>query len=192
MSEKEQILQNRLVWIDLEMTGLDPELHVILEIASIVTDEQLRIVAEGPDLAIHHSSHAMESMDEWSRNHHLSSGLLERVDSSPYTCRQAEEKTLAFLREHCQERTSPLCGNSIWQDRRFLVKYMPKLEGFLHYRNIDVSTLKELIKRWYPDLPPFQKEKAHLAMSDIKESIRELQYYGKNIFIPSLTFDSNP
>jgi oligoribonuclease len=176
-------LKDRLFWIDLEMTGLNPDTHVILQIASIVTDANLEIVAEGPDIAIHIPREALLSMEEWSRVHHQASGLLERASASPYDCRGAEQETLDFLRQHCREGKSPLCGNSIWQDRRFLVKQMPVLEASLHYRNIDVSTLKELVGRWYPSLPRFPKEKSHLALQDIRESIQELKYYRERVFV---------
>ena len=175
-------METHLIWIDLEMSGLDPERHVILEIASIVTDNRLDIVAEGPDIAIHYPDHALSSMEEWSRDHHLASGLINRVRSSPYSCERAEKETIDFLSHYCQEGQSPLCGNSVWQDRRFLIKYMPYLEALFHYRNIDVSSVKELVKRWYPDLPGFRKDKAHLALSDIKESILELKYYRQHVF----------
>ena len=175
---------SNLIWIDLEMTGVDPENHVILEIATIVTDGQLELVAEGPCLAINYPEAVLSNMDEWSRSHHQASGLIDRVKTSPLDCGQAEQETLDFLRVHCQERQSPLCGNSIWQDRRFLARYMPALHEFFHYRTIDVSSIKELVKRWYPSLPPFKKEKAHLALTDINESIAELRYYRENIFQP--------
>jgi oligoribonuclease len=177
-------LNDHLVWIDLEMTGVDPEHDVILEIATIVTDANLELVAEGPTIAINHPESVLSAMDEWSRRHHQASGLMHRVKGSSCDCQRAEQKTLDFLRLHCQDRRSPLCGNSIWQDRRFLVKYMPKLHAFFHYRNIDVSTIKELVKRWFPSLPPFEKQKAHLALMDIKESINELKYYRQMVFLP--------
>lgn len=177
-------MSDHLIWIDLEMTGVDPESHVILEIATIVTDDELGLVAEGPCLAINYPEAVLSEMDEWSRTHHQASGLTDRVKASPYSSGQAEQKTLDFLRLHCQERRSPLCGNSIWQDRRFLARHMPTLHEFFHYRTIDVSSIKELVKRWYPLLPPFEKEKAHLALTDIKESIAELQYYREKIFQP--------
>ena len=176
--------QSRLIWIDLEMTGLKPEEHVILEIASVVTDDQLEIVAEGPNIAVNVRKEALDHMEDWSRVHHGKSGLLDRVRNSPDVCRSAEEKTLEFLSEHCDKGESPLCGNSVGQDRRFLYKYMPRLEAFLHYRIIDVSSIKELVKRWYPQLPPFQKQKSHLALDDIKESIEELKYYRQQVFLP--------
>jgi oligoribonuclease len=165
------------------MSGLDPDKHVILEIASVVTDDNLQIVAEGPTLAIHHPEGDLLAMEEWSRTHHEKSGLLDRAKTSTYNCQQAEEKTLAFLTQHCDQGRSPLCGNSIWQDRRFLAKYMPTVNGFLHYRNIDVSSIKELVRRWYPSLPAYEKQKAHLALVDIKESIAELRYYRQEVFI---------
>lgn len=171
-----------MVWLDLEMTGLDPDQHVILEIASIITDSGLNIVAEGPDLIIHHSEETLSSMDDWSKEQHGASGLIEKVKHSTITCSDAESLTLDFLSKYATKRSCPLCGNSVWQDRRFLIKHMPKLEEFFHYRNIDVSTIKELAKRWYPNLSSFRKEKRHLALSDIKESIRELQYFREKIF----------
>jgi len=178
-------VNTNLIWIDLEMTGLDPETHVIVEIASIVTDGQLNIVAQGPDIAINHPEHILSSMEEWSREHHQASGLLDRVKTSSFNCRRAEEETLDFVSRYCEKGKSPLCGNSVWQDRRFLIKYMPRLETFLHYRNIDVSSVKELVKNWYPSLPPFKKQKSHLAMSDIEESIKELAYYREKVFVAS-------
>jgi oligoribonuclease len=176
-------LDELLIWIDLEMTGLDLDRHVILEIGSLVTNNELEIVAEGPNIAISQSEQALSLMDEWSREHHEASGLMDRVKTSSHTCRSAEEDTLNFLSRYCQKEQCPLCGNSVWQDRRFLSKYMPRLESFFHYRNIDVSSVKELVKRWYPALAPFKKKKAHLAMSDIRESIKELKYYRGNIFV---------
>lgn len=177
-------MTQHLIWIDLEMTGLDPEKHVIVEIASIVTDDQLNVVAEGPDMVIHQTDSVLSAMEPWSLEHHQASGLLDRIKASEHSGAQAEEETLRFLSRFCQKGASPLCGNSIGQDRRFLVKHMPTLEDFFHYRNIDVSSVKELVKRWYPNLPQFKKEKTHLALSDIKESIDEMLYYRKNVFIP--------
>jgi len=171
-------LAERLAWIDLEMTGLDPEEHAILEIASIVTDGDLRVIAEGPDIAIRHPRETLSSMEEWSRVHHEASGLLARAAVSGHDCRSAEEETLAFISRYCDKGTSPLCGNSICQDRRFLARHMPRLEAFFHYRNIDVSSIR------YPGLPPFRKKKCHQAMSDIMESLEELRYYREKIFIP--------
>jgi oligoribonuclease len=167
------------------MSGLDPETHVILEIGSIVTDDRLEIVAKGPDIAVNYPEHTLCLMEEWSLKHHQSSGLLDRVKASLYDCHGAEQETIEFLSRYCQKGESPLCGNSVWQDRRFLAKYMPLLEAFLHYRNIDVSSIKELVNRWYPTLPIFTKKKAHLAMSDIEESIKELAYYREKVFVAS-------
>ncbi|MFC1891470.1 oligoribonuclease [Thermodesulfobacteriota bacterium] len=175
-------MENNLIWIDLEMTGLDPEQRVIIEIASIVTDDQLNIIAEGPNIAINYPEAILTSMEEWSMAHHTESGLVDRARNSSYNCRSAEKETLNFLRSYCKEGTSPLCGNSIWQDRRFLIKHMPEIERFCHYRIIDVSTIKEMASRWYPLLPPYEKEKAHLAKSDIIESIKEMIYYRENVF----------
>ena len=166
------------------MTGLSLEEHFILEIASVITDDRLEIMAEGPNIAINCPAETLENMEEWSRNHHKESGLIDRVKTSPYDCQSAEKKTLEFLSIHCKKGESPLCGNTVWQDRRFLIKYMPRLEEFLHYRNIDVSSIKELVRRWYPWLPPYQKQKTHLALNDIKESINELKYYRQKVFLP--------
>ncbi|MCF8128318.1 MAG: oligoribonuclease [Deltaproteobacteria bacterium] len=177
-------MTQHLIWIDLEMTGLDPEKHVIVEIASIVTDDQLNVVAEGPDIVIHQPESILSAMEPWSLEHHQASGLTNRIKASPHSRARAEAETLTFLSRFCEKGASPLCGNSIGQDRRFLVKHMPTLEDFFHYRNIDVSSIKELVKRWYPNLPQFKKEKTHLALSDIKESIDEMLYYRKNVFIP--------
>ncbi len=176
-------MNNHLIWIDLEMTGVDPEKHVILEIATIVTDDNLELVAEGPSIAINHPKDVLSAVDEWSRRHHQASGLTDRAKASPYDSAGAEQETLEFLSYHCEEGKSPLCGNSIWQDRRFLAKHMPLLHEFFHYRIIDVSSIKELVKRWYPSLPPFEKQKAHLALMDIKESINELKYYRQKVFV---------
>ena len=175
-------MDDHLIWIDLEMSGLDPQKHVILEIGAIVTDNGLEIVEKGPDIAINYSDHILSSMDEWSLRHHQASGLLDRVKTSSCSSQQAEKETLEFICRYSKKGQSPLCGNSVWQDRRFLAKQMPELEGFLHYRNIDVSSVKELVKRWYPRLPRFEKQKTHLAIIDIEESIRELRYYRENVF----------
>ncbi|MFH1351898.1 MAG: oligoribonuclease [Pseudomonadota bacterium] len=182
-------MRANLVWIDLEMTGLNPDKGVILEIATIVTDDELEILAEGPNIAINYPEEILRNMDEWSRSHHQASGLLDRIKGSLYDCQRAEQETLNFISSFCKEGECLLCGNSIWQDRHFLRKHMPRLETFFHYRNIDVSSIKELVKRWYPDLPPYEKEKAHLALSDIKESINELKYYRQKVFLQKLTLD---
>jgi len=175
--------KNNLVWIDLEMTGLNPETDKIIEIATIVTDSDLNILAEGPQLVIHQSDDALNAMDEWCTEHHGKSGLTERVKASSISCEAAEQATLTFLQQWVPEGVAPLCGNSIGQDRRFMVKYMPTLEAFFHYRNIDVSTVKELGRRWAPEMvKAHQKTGTHLALQDIKESISELQHYQKHFF----------
>ena len=173
---------SKIIWIDLEMTGLDPEKMVIIEIASIVTDDDLNVIAEGPNIAIGYPEDILNNMEEWSLTHHTASGLLDRVRASRYNCIQAEEATLRFLQRHCNKGESPLAGNSIWQDRRFLARHMPELENFFHYRIIDVSSIKELVRRWYPSLAPYEKEKSHMALEDIRESINELKYYREHIF----------
>ena len=178
-------MRPNLIWIDLEMTGLEFEKHVILEIATLVTDDMLEPVAEGPNLAINYPEDVLQSMSEWSMDHHKASGLLDRVKTSPTNCESAEQKTLEFISTYCTKGESPLCGNSVWQDRLFLIKYMPALEDFFHYRNIDVSSIKELVKRWYPDLLAFEKRNTHLAHVDIMESINELRYYRQKVFLPS-------
>ena len=170
--------QDRLVWIDLEMTGLDTGNDSILEIATVVTDSQLRVLAEGPELAIAHPLAALEAMDEWNRNQHRKSGLWQRVLDSEVSLAQAEARTVAFLNEWVPAKASPMCGNSICQDRRFLHRLMPRLEQYFHYRNLDVSTLKELARRWAPDvLAGVGKQAAHTALSDVHDSIEELRHY---------------
>lgn len=167
-----------LIWIDLEMTGLNPATDVIIEMATIVTDAQLNVLAEGPVLAIHQSDEVLAQMDEWNTRQHGSSGLTQRVRESKITLAEAEAATLAFLAQWVPAKASPICGNSIGQDRRFLHKYMPELEAYFHYRNLDVSTLKELVARWAPELQAgFKKGDTHLALADIRESIAELRYY---------------
>ncbi|MEW6445909.1 MAG: oligoribonuclease [Pseudomonadota bacterium] len=170
-------MENRLVWIDLEMTGLAPERDVIIEIATLVTDEQLNVLAEGPVIAVHQSEETLAGMDEWNQRQHGGSGLIARVRESAMDTSAAEQATLEFLRQWVSPRGSPMCGNSICQDRRFLARHMPELEAFFHYRNLDVSTLKELAQRWYPDVPKFKKADVHLALADIRASIDELRYY---------------
>ncbi len=176
------MLNGKLVWVDLEMTGLDPDKDVILEIATIVTDSQLEIIAEGPNLAVHQPESVLAGMDEWNRTHHGSSGLIDRVLASQVDTKGAERLTLEFLADHIKSGESPLCGNSIGQDRRFLVRHMPALHDFFHYRSVDVSTIKELAKRWYPGLTAFEKKESHLALADIRESIAELRHYRGRIF----------
>ncbi len=169
---------DNLVWMDLEMTGLDPEHDVIIEIATIVTDSELNVIAEGPVIAVSQPDVLLDAMDEWNTKTHGNSGLTERVRNSTVNSRAAELQTLEFLRQYVKEGASPLCGNSIHQDRRFLVKYMPELEAYMHYRNIDVSTLKELAKRWKPEVvSSFHKKGSHQALDDIRESIDEMLHY---------------
>ncbi|HHX8310074.1 TPA: oligoribonuclease [Vibrio diabolicus] len=172
-----------LIWVDLEMTGLDPETHKIIEIASIVTDSELNILAEGPVLAIHQPEEELEKMDDWCTNTHTASGLVERVRNSKISEQDAVAQTIEFLEKWVPKGASPICGNSIGQDRRFLYKHMPELEDFFHYRYVDVSTLKELARRWQPEvLNGFTKQGTHLALDDIRESIAELKYYRGTIF----------
>ncbi|MFY0991486.1 oligoribonuclease [Halomonas sp. C05BenzN] len=182
-SEKPDPRQQRLVWIDLEMTGLDPNRERIIEIATLVTDHDLNPVAEGPVIAVHQPDSLLDAMDEWNQKTHGESGLVERVKASRVDTAEAERRTLEFLREHVAPGSSPMCGNSVHQDRRFMEREMPELLAFFHYRNLDVSTLKELAKRWNPGaLAGFQKRNVHLAMDDIKESIAELAHY-RNTFL---------
>ncbi|WP_043530178.1 oligoribonuclease [Litchfieldella xinjiangensis] len=170
--------QDLLVWIDLEMTGLDPQRERIIEVATLITDSDLNTVAEGPVLAVHQPDSLLEAMDEWNTRTHGASGLVERVRQSQVDTAQAEQQTLDFLRAYVAPGTSPMCGNSVHQDRRFLEREMPQLLEFFHYRNLDVSSVKELAKRWNPAaLKGFQKRNVHLAMDDIRESIAELAHY---------------
>ncbi len=177
---------NNLIWIDLEMTGLDTQNDVIIEIATVVTDAELNILGEGPMLAIHQPDNLLDKMDEWNTRQHGKSGLTERVKKSSVDEKQAEAETIEFLKKYVPASASPMCGNSICQDRRFLARCMPDLEDYFHYRNLDVSTLNELAKRWLPKVATgFEKKGAHLALDDIKESIQELQYYRKHMILPS-------
>ena len=174
-----------LIWIDLEMTGLKPATDSIIEIATVVTDKELNVLAEGPELAIHTSDEVLAGMDAWNTRQHGASGLTARVRSSTVTLAQAQQRTLEFLVPLVNPSVSPMCGNSICQDRRFLARLMPDLERFFHYRNLDVSTLKELARRWAPQVSEgFAKQGAHLAKADIHESIRELQHYRAQLFAP--------
>jgi oligoribonuclease len=176
-------IYSNLVWMDLEMSGLDPKHETILEIATVVTDNNLNILSNGPNLVIHQPKALLDNMDDWNKKHHGASGLTKKVRKSNVTLKEAEKLTLDFIKQYCKEKEAPLCGNSIAQDRRFLIKYMPKLEGWLHYRNIDVSTIKELTARWYPNkFTPPTKKGSHKALTDIKESIKELVYYRENFF----------
>ncbi len=177
-SDSQDTRRQRLVWIDLEMTGLDPNRERIIEVATLVTDSELNVIAEGPVIAVHQSDTLLGAMDDWNTRTHGDSGLVKRVKQSTVDTAEAERQTLAFLKAHVEPGTSPMCGNSIHQDRRFLEREMPELLAFFHYRNLDVSTLKELAKRWNPGaLVGFQKRNVHLAMEDIKESIAELAHY---------------
>lgn len=172
------VSSDNLIWIDLEMTGLNPEVDRIIELATIVTDSDLNVLSEGPVFAIKQSDALLDQMDEWNTSHHTESGLVKRVQESVFNEQLAENGMLEFLRKYVPEGKSPMCGNSIWQDRRFLSRYMPNLEKFFHYRMIDVSTLKELSLRWAPKIyNGLQKESRHLALEDIRDSINELKYY---------------
>ncbi|MCK5916955.1 MAG: oligoribonuclease [Cocleimonas sp.] len=173
---------NNLIWVDLEMTGLDTFNDVIIEIATVITDKDLNKLAEGPVIAIHQPDSVLDAMDEWNQTHHGGSGLVKRIKESNYSVQQAEAETIEFLRQYVPQGASPMCGNSICQDRRFMARLMPELEDYFHYRNLDVSTLKELAARWKPEvLDQFEKKGAHLALDDILESIEELQFYRQAI-----------
>mgnify|MGYP003683930375 CR=1 FL=1 len=175
--------KNNLVWIDMEMSGLNFETEVILEVATIVTDKDLNIIAEGPELTISQEPELFDKMDDWNQSHHSKSGLWEKVLKSETTVRESEQATLNFIKEYTNVNTSPLCGNSIAQDRLFIMKFMPELNNYLHYRMIDVSTIKELGSRWYPDeLKVPKKSNKHRALDDIRESIEELKYYRNFLF----------
>ncbi len=173
---------NNLIWIDMEMTGLQPDADRIIEIALLVTDPQLSVVAEGPVMAVHQPAEVLEAMDSWNKSVHGKTGLIERVRASRLDEAEAERRALAFLSDHVPPGVSPMCGNSICQDRRFLARWMPGLEAYFHYRNLDVSTLKELVRRWKPDAAKgFAKEGKHEALADILESIEELKYYRRTV-----------
>lgn len=174
--------KDNLVWIDLEMTGLDPDSDLIIEIATVVTDKHLVVLAEGPVLAIHQTDEILRGMDEWNSTQHTGSGLVERIRSSDVDEADAERQTLDFLRQYAEPGLSPMCGNSICQDRRFLSRHMPELAAFFHYRNLDVSSLKILAQLWTPDIAArFQKQPTHLALADIHDSIRELRFYREKL-----------
>jgi oligoribonuclease len=176
------ISENNLIWIDLEMTGLDPDRDRVIEIATIVTDSDLNLLAEGPVAAVHQSDAVLGAMDAWNTEHHGKSGLTRRVRESRIDETAAARATLEFLALWVPARASPMCGNSVCQDRRFLYRYMPALENYFHYRNLDVSTVKELVRRWLPGLVPPEKRSTHLALDDIRESIEELRYYRTHVF----------
>lgn len=181
MSKKDK---NNLVWLDMEMSGLNPETDKMLELAVIITDSELNILAEAPIWVCHQSDEVLNQMDDWNKNTHGKSGLIDKVKASTLSENDIETAVLNFVKQYVGEKQSPLCGNSIGQDRRFLVKYLPKFEDFLHYRNLDVSTLKELCKRWKPEIAKgFQKQNAHTALADIKESIQELKYYREHFIV---------
>ena len=172
-----------LVWVDCEMTGFDPQTNVLIEIAALITDNDLNVVAEGPEIVIHRRKSVMDAMDNWNRSHHGSSGLTEAVLSSKTSQIAAETEMLKFVRKHCYKGSSPLCGNSIGHDRRFLIRYMPELHDFFHYQSVDVSTIKQVGKRWFPErCNPPDKAEGHRALDDIRESIKELRYYRKSLF----------
>lgn len=173
--------EQRLIWVDMEMTGLDPDTDVVIEIASIVTTKELEVLAEGPVIAIHQSDTTLARMDEWNTRTHGESGLVDRVRASSVNEATATSLTLEFLKEWVQPNTSPMCGNSIGQDRRFMARHMPELEAFFHYRNLDVTTLKLLAGYWRADLPAHPKQNAHEALADIRESIEELRYYREHL-----------
>ena len=172
-----------MVWIDLEMTGLDIEACSIIEIATVITDGELNIVAEGPNLAINVPNEMLDAMDEWNTTHHNRSGLVERVKNSDIDHAEATRQTLEFISKYVEKGVAPLCGNSVWNDRKFMEKDMPEVAEYLHYRMVDVSTIKELSERWYPEVPGYEKKGMHLALDDILESIGELQHYRELVFI---------
>ena len=181
ITEQDMNKKTNLIWIDLEMTGLVPERDVIIEIATVVSDADLNVLAEGPSIAIHQSDDYLNNMDEWNTNQHSKSGLVKKVKESKITSKEAEKQTIEFLKEYVNPGVSPMCGNSICQDRRFLYNYMPNLEKYFHYRHIDVSTLKELAMRWKPNLiSTSNKQTKHLALSDVYDSINELKHYRKH------------
>ena len=178
------MVDERLVWIDLEMTGLDPDENTIIEIATIVTEGDLDIVAIGPAIAILQPESELAKMDDWNITHHTQNGLLDRVRNEGISMAGAEQLTLDFVSQHCRQGQPPLCGNTIGQDRRFLRRYMPNLHDFFHYRSVDVTSIKQLADRWYPNLPRATKPAGHRALDDIKGSIAELEYYRQHIFVP--------
>ena len=175
----------RMVWIDLEMTGLDVTKESIIEIATVITDSELNILAQGPNLAISVPDELLEGMDDWNTTHHNKSGLVDRIRTEGVSLADAEQSTLEFLKAWVEPNSAPLCGNSVWNDRRFLAKEMPLIANYLHYRMVDVSTVKELARRWYPNVKRYRKKSSHLALDDILESIEELRYFRNEIFSES-------
>ncbi len=174
--------KDNFVWIDLEMTGLDPDKEVIIEIATIITDSQLNILAEGPDLVLHQPEIYLTRMDDWNRNQHSKSGLINDVRQSMISLEEAESQTLDFIKQYGEVKQNPLCGNAVHHDRRFLIKYMPRIHEFLHYRHVDVSAIKTLVAKWYPKQKEVKKSTSHRALADIRESIEELKYYRQFYF----------
>lgn len=175
---------NNLIWIDMEMSGLLPDSDVILELAAVVTDSELNVLAESPVLVVHQSDAVLDGMDAWNKGTHGKSGLIDKVKASTLTDADAEAQMINFLKQYVSASKSPMCGNSIGQDRRFMARYMPKLEAYFHYRNLDVSTLKELARRWYPQRSKgFTKTSAHLALQDVRDSIEELRFYRERLFV---------
>ena len=181
--ENEVQKESNLIWIDLEMTGLNPDKDVILEMAMVITDNQLNEIAKGPTLIIYQPDSLLQSMDEWAFEQHTLSGLVQQVQDSKLLIADAQTQMLDFVKQYCAPQTAPLCGNSVWQDKEFLRRYMPELNKFFHYRIIDISTLKELAQRWYRNVVEVKKKDTHRALNDIYESIEELRYYRKHIFI---------
>jgi len=175
--------QPPLIWLDMEMTGLDPDTDHVLEIATLITDGDLKIIAEGSNIVVHQNDKTLDSMNDWCREHHGASGLTDACRRSTISSVEAEGQTLAFVKAHCEPGKSPLCGDTIGQDRRFLVRHMPTLSAFFDYRSVDVSTIKELCNRWYPTLAEMHKHETHRAFGDIRESLAELRYYRERVFI---------
>ncbi len=172
----------KLVWMDLEMTGLEPDRDTIIEMATLITDGELNVIAEGPEIVVRQDAKLFDGMDDWNREHHTKSGLWAKVITSEISLEEAEKRTLDFLKQHLGPREAPLAGNSVWQDRRFLARYMKQLEGFLHYRLVDVSTIKELAGRWYPKVRFTKRKGAHRALDDIIESLDEMRFYRQALF----------
>jgi oligoribonuclease len=190
VTEQKRKKPNQLVWIDLEMTGLEPKKCHIVEIAVIITDGDLKLIAEGPNLVIHQPPSVLKIMDEWSRKQHTKTGLLDEVVASKINVKEAERTAYHFIEQYCTPKVAPLCGNTVHHDRRFLIKYMPRIHEFLHYRHVDVSTIKDLIGRWYPTEKSYsKKQERHRALDDIRESIEELRYYRERYFRNELAQD---